>query len=163
MNVYFAADHAGFALKQSLLNAVRGWGYDVEDCGVARLEPQDDYPDIVAAAAKRLSADVKKGIESRAVLIGASGQGEAMAANRFRGVRCAVYYGSPKRAQEDASGHALDIVQSSRAHNDANALSIGARFLEEGEAIEAVKKWLEYGFSREDRHARRIRRLDELA
>jgi ribose 5-phosphate isomerase B len=162
MKIYFAADHAGFELKQHLLNAVRGWGYEVEDCGAFKIAPQDDYPDIIAGAVRKLVADVKKGIDSRAILIGASGQGEAMAANRFRGVRCAVYYGSSSR-QTDATGHTLDLLESVRAHNDGNALSLGARFMTAEEAANAVKRWLETAFSREERHARRNRRLDELA
>lgn len=161
MKVYFAADHAGFELKNELLNFVRGLGYDVEDCGARTLEPSDDYPDIIAEAARKLAADARKGIENRAILIGASGQGEAMAANRFKGVRCALYYGASGE-QTDMSGKHLDIVVSPREHQDANCLSLGARFISADEAKTAVRKWLEAGFSREERHARRLRRLDDL-
>ena len=151
MKVYFAADHAGFELKNHLLNAVRGLGFDVEDCGAFRLEPLDDYPLYIGDASRKLSEDVRRGIESRAIVLGASGQGEAMAANRFRGVRCALYYGG-----------ALDVVVASRAHNNANALSLGARYLDASEAEEAVRRWLDEPFSKEERHIRRNDRLDTL-
>ena len=84
MKIYFAADHAGFALKQELLNFVRGdLGLEVEDCGAFAIDANDDYPDIIAKAARALSLDVASGKDSRAILIGASGQGEAIVANRF--------------------------------------------------------------------------------
>lgn len=160
MKVYFAADHAGFALKNVLLAHVQHvLGYEVEDCGAFELAPDDDYPEIIARAAARLSADADIGSDTRAILLGASGQGEAMVANRFSGVRCAVYYGNVSRAQKDATGEVLDMLQSTRAHNDANALSLGARFLTESEAKEAVQIWLETGFSGDKRHARRNSRL----
>ena len=164
MKVYFAADHAGFELKQVLINYVRGeLGCDVEDCGALTLDPSNDYPDIVARAAQKLSQDAAQGIENRAIVIGASGQGEAMAANRFKGVRCALYYGPAAGEQTDMSGHELDMIASVREHNNANALSLGARFISAPEAREAVKKWLETGFSGDPRHARRSARLDEIS
>src|SRR3989344_6650134 len=93
MKVYFAADHAGFEIKNALVEYARGLGYEVEDCGAFVNDPADDYPGIIASAARKLSADVAAGKDSRAVVAGASGQGEAMVANRFKGVRCALYYG----------------------------------------------------------------------
>ena len=163
MKVYFAADHAGFELKGELLNFVRGeLGLDVEDCGAETLDPNDDYPAIIARAANQLSNDVSKGIEARAILIGASGQGEAMVANRFPGVRAAVFYGYPKTTQKDSSGEDLDLLRSTRRHNDANALSIGARFLSIDEAKEAVKAWFTTPFFGEPRHLRRIHAIDQF-
>ncbi|HVU75599.1 MAG TPA: RpiB/LacA/LacB family sugar-phosphate isomerase [Candidatus Paceibacterota bacterium] len=162
MKVYFAADHAGFELKQALLTFVRSLGYETEDCGALRFDQNDDYPDLIGAGARLLSRDAKKGIESRGIFIGASGQGEAMAANRFKGVRCALYYGSTG-SQKDVSGHTLDIIASSREHNDANALALGARFVDADEAKQVVEAWLTRPFSREPRHVRRIERLDDLA
>lgn len=162
MKVYFAADHAGFELKQSLLNFVRSRGYEVVDCGALKFDQNDDYPDIIAAGARLLSADAKQGIVSRGIFIGASGQGEAMAANRFRGVRCALYYGAAG-VQQDLLGKSLDIIASSREHNDANALSIGARFVDVEEAKRVVESWLSHSFTKEARHVRRIHRLDEIA
>ena len=164
MKVYFAADHAGFRLKSELLNYVRGnLRCEVEDCGALTPDSSDDYPDIIARAAQKLAKDAAKGLDSKAIVIGASGQGEAMAANRFKGVRCALYYGPAAREQKDMSGNELDMLASVRHHNDANALSLGARFVSKEEAYEVVKKWLETGFSGEPRHVRRVARLDEIS
>ena len=163
MKVYFAADHAGFEMKQALLNFVRGeLGHEVEDCGALSLDPADDYPAIIGGAAQKLAHDAQQGLESRAIVLGASGQGEAMAANRFHGVRCALYYGAPGKEQVDAGGKALDMISSTREHNNANALSLGARFLSLEDAQTVVKKWLETSFSGEARHQRRIESLDTL-
>lgn len=161
MKVYFAADHAGFELKNALLAYVRDeLKCEVEDCGAFELDPADDYPEIIACAARALAGDAAQALDSRAIIIGASGQGEAMAANRFKGVRAALYYGAPSRNQVDAGGKELDMISSTREHNNANALSLGARFVTLDEAKAAVEKWLSTGFSNEARHARRIERLD---
>ena len=98
---------------------------------------------------------------TRAITIGASGQGEALVPNRYKGVRAIVYYGPAAHPQVDASGKELDIIASSREHNDANVLSLGARFLTEEEAKEAVKRWLQTPFGGGERHARRVRMIDE--
>lgn len=162
MHVYFAADHGGFKLKEMLVKFVRELGYDAYDCGAFTNDPEDDYPSIIATAAQRLSVDSLEGKDSRAIVIGASGQGEAIVANRFKGVRCLTYYGSAGE-QKDMSGKTLDMISSAREHNNANAISLGARFLSEDEAKEAVEKWLKTEFSGEERHARRVRQIDELA
>ena len=152
MKVYFAADHAGFELKNELINLVRGeMNLDVEDCGALSYDAADDYPAIIAAAARKLSTDVAAGKDSRAIVIGGSGTGEAIVANRFAHVRAAVYYGD-----------SLDIVKLSRAHNDANALSLAARFVSKDEAKEAVRVWLSTAFSHDERHERRISQIDSL-
>ena len=162
--VYFAADHAGYELKNQLVAYVRDeLKMDVEDCGALTNDPTDDYPAIIAAAAKKLSTDVANGLDSRAIIAGASGQGEAMVANRFKGVRCALYYGTASHAQTDMSGKSLDMIGSVRDHNDANALSLGLRFLSFDEAKEAVRKYLTTEFSKEERHARRIRQIEEVS
>ncbi len=162
MKIYIAADHAGFTLKQALIPYIKECGGQVEDCGAFSLDKDDDYPDFMKAAASKLSADVISGkADSRAVLIGASGQGEAIVPNRFKGVRCALYYGAPAKTQTDMSGKMLDMITSVREHNDANALSLGARFLTEDEAKAAVKHFLETPFSGEARHLRRIQKIDE--
>jgi len=163
MKIYFASDHAGFELKNTLINFVRGeLSCEVEDCGAFEPDPADDYPAFIAAAARSLASDVESGLESRAIVLGGSGQGEAMAANRFKGVRCALYYGEAPRKQRDAAGRELDVLSSTREHNDANALSIGARFVSVEEAKEAVRRWLATPFSGEERHVRRIGMLDQL-
>ncbi len=141
MTLFLAADHAGFELKEKLKNFLADSGYAVEDCGAYQLNPADDYPDFIAKAA----AAVSKNQSDRAIILGGSGEGEAMVANRFKNVRAVVYYGGEKR-----------IIVLSREHNDANVLALGARFLTSEQAIEAVKLWLETPFSGDARHARRI-------
>jgi ribose 5-phosphate isomerase B len=162
VKVYFAADHAGFELKNKLLVYVRDTlMLDIEDCGAVVNNSEDDYPDIIARAAKLLAADVAQGFDSRAVIAGGSGQGEAMVANRFKDVRCALYYGEAGE-QTDASGKKLDVIQSVREHNNANALSLGARFITEDAAKIAVKRFLELPFMREERHMRRVAQIEQL-
>jgi ribose 5-phosphate isomerase B len=163
MKVYFAADHAGFELKNELLNFVRGeLGFEVEDCGAFEYDSQDDYPFIIASAADPLSNDIANGRESRAILIGGSGQGEAMVANRFLHVRASVYYGPAQAMQTDAGGNQIDMITSVREHNDSNALSLGARFIGAEEAKVIVRKWLGTRFSHDERHERRIAEMDTL-
>lgn len=161
MKVYIAADHAGFALKGVLITYIEGLGYDVEDCGAFTLDQGDDYPDFVKAAAKKLSDDVSAGdAQNRAIVLGASGQGEAIVANRFNGVRAALYYGKAATEQTDMTGVKLDMVASTRFHNDVNALSLGARFISQEEAKRAVREFLETPFSKEARHIRRIKKIE---
>lgn len=143
--VYLASDHAGFELKEKLLAFVRGLGHEAEDLGPHSFSPTDDYPDFIIPLAKRVARE--RG--SFGVALGGSGQGEAMAANRTKGARAALYAGGDR-----------ELVRLARAHNDANILSLGARFLTEGEAKEAVRQFLETSFSGEERHARRIAKLD---
>lgn len=163
MRVYFAADHAGFELKNKLMEFVRSeLGQEVEDCGAFEFEVGDDYPQIIASAARQLAEDVANGLESRAILIGASGQGEAMVANRFKGIRAALYYGEPSGKQTDSSGNVLDVIASTRMHNNANALSLGARFITVDDAKQKVLTWLNTPFTAEERHERRTAAIDTL-
>ncbi|OGD23643.1 ribose-5-phosphate isomerase [Candidatus Azambacteria bacterium RBG_16_47_10] len=145
MTIYLAADHAGFALKEKVKLFLESGGYTVADMGAYEENKDDDYPDFMSAAAQAIANDLIRGIDSKGIIFGGSGQGEAMAANRIDGVRAAVYYGGP-----------TDIVILSRQHNDANILSLGARFVSGDEALAAVKLWLETPFSNEERHRRRI-------
>ncbi len=162
MKVYFATDHGGFEIKNQLLAFVRDeLGHDVEDCGAFVFDASDDYPALIKVAARKLSSDTLAGVDSRAIIAGGSGQGEAMVANRFQGVRCAVYYGEARRPQIDAGGASLDMLTSTREHNNANALSLGLRFLEYSEAKDAVMRWLALSFSGAERHVRRIAQIDQ--
>ncbi|MCR4323164.1 MAG: RpiB/LacA/LacB family sugar-phosphate isomerase [Candidatus Azambacteria bacterium] len=145
MIIYLGADHAGLALKQKTKEFLAGAGYEVADMGAYEMNDGDDYPDFVSSVASAVANDLIKGIDSRGIVFGGSGQGEAMAANRIDGVRAAVFYGGSH-----------DIITLSREHNDANMLSIGARFVSEQEALDAVKLWLDTPFSNEERHKRRI-------
>jgi ribose 5-phosphate isomerase B len=141
MKIHLATDHAGFEHKESLKAYLLSKGYEVIDHGAKELNEGDDYPGFISSAAKAVIADP----ESKAIVFGGSGEGEAMVANRFKGVRAAVYYGGNK-----------DILVFSRAHNDANILSLGARFLVEEEVNEAADIWLQTEFSGDERHVRRL-------
>jgi ribose 5-phosphate isomerase B len=139
--IYLASDHAGFELKEAMIVFLRERGHDIEDVGPTVLNPEDDYPDYILPMAAKVAGD--KG--SFGITMGWSGQGEAMAANRIRGARAAVYYGGRH-----------EIVTLSREHNDANILSLGAGFLSYEDAKDAVVNWLETPFSAAERHVRRL-------
>ena len=158
MKIYFATDHAGLEEKNALLAFVRDeLGYEVHDCGAYTYNKDDDYPDFIHCAARAVSEDPE---HRKAVILGGSGQGEAMVANRHPGVRAAVYYGEPTHEQIDADGVSMDMITSTREHNDANVLSFGARFLTIDEMKQALKRWLECSFSGAPRHMRRIQKID---
>lgn len=145
MKIFIGTDHAGFELKEKLLPFLRAHGHDIEDMGAHSFDALDDYPDFIRHVAEGVANDPT----ARGIILGGSGQGEAMCANRVNGARAAVYYGGP-----------FDIAVLSREHNDANILSLGARFVEEDEAREVVRVWLETKFSGDERHVRRIQKLD---
>lgn len=146
MKIYIGTDHAGFELRDDLVSFLKVHGHEVEDMGAHMFDALDDYPDFIRPVAEAVAKDQS----ARGIILGGSGQGEAMCANRIKGVRAAVYYGGN-----------LDIVKLSREHNDANILSLGARFVDLDEAKEAVLLWLETSFSGEEKHARRIAKLDK--
>ena len=157
MKVFLAADHAGFDLKNALVEHVRMLGHDVEDLGAFTLDPEDDYPDFIMPCAAKVAVDH----DARGIIVGGSGQGEAMAANRMRGVRAAVFYGEMKvtaalEIEGGKSEDGFDPVRLARRHNNANVLAIGARFVSATEADEAVRIFLETPFSDSPRHARRL-------
>ena len=150
MRIYIGTDHAGFEMKEDLKEYLSDLGHDVIDQGAYELNPTDDYPDFVALVAEGVvDASVEGPEEVFGIVLGGTGTGEAIEANRLLGVRTAVYYGGPK-----------EIITLSREHNDANVLSLGARFISLAEAKEAVKLFLETPFSGEERHIRRIVKLD---
>ncbi len=155
--LFFAADHAGFALKAALEEHVRTLGYEVEDMGAHTIDPEDDYPDFITPCAERGAAES----DAFGIIIGGSGEGEAMCANRVKGVRAAVFYGKMRVTEslDIEGGHSedgYDLVRLARRHNDANVLSIGARFVSGEEALEAMRIFLETPFSAAARHTRRL-------
>ena len=157
MKIYVAADHGGFALKEVLKPFVESLGHEVEDLGAFTLDAHDDYPTFAQALARKVAEDPER---VRGVIMGASGQGEAFAANRTGGVRAVVYYGEPERTQTDADGKQLTMITSTRWHNNSNVLALAGRFLSEEQAKNAVKEWLETAFSGAERHIRRHKMLD---
>lgn len=157
MRIYLAADHAGFRLKNALLEQLTLLGHEAEDCGAFALDPDDDYPDVV----QTLVAKIKSDPDALGIICAGSGQGEAMAANRTPGIRAAVFYGplAAKEALDREGGHSengYDIVRLARRHNNANILSIGARFVSPAEADEAVRTFLGTPFDEQERHTRRL-------
>lgn len=161
--IYLASDHAGFKLKEVIKKFLESQAIAVTDCGNTVYDPEDDYVDFIVRAAKKVAENPDT---DRAILIGGSGQGEAMAANKIKGVRAAVFYGSRKAiGTVDVSGRTssdpYEIVRLAHAHNNANALSIAARFVTEEEAKEAITAWLTTLFTNEGRHARRLKKMAE--
>lgn len=166
MKIYLASDHAGFELKQELFDYIKkmNFQYEVIDMGPAKFDANDDYPDFIAPLAKKVASE----LDSMGVIIGGSGQGEAMTANRAVGARAAVFYGEVRPIQYidmtmKESKDPYEIVKLARAHNDANILSIGARFASSAEAKMAVQLFLETKFTNEERHLRRIKKIDSLS
>jgi len=145
MNIYIGSDHAGFILKNKLISFLKELSYEVEDKGAFEMNTNDDYPDFIKPTAEAVVGDEG----SLGIVLGGSGEGEEMSANKVEGVRAAEYYGGN-----------LEIVKLAREHNDANILSLGARFIGEEEAKEAVKIFLETKFSGDERHIRRINKLE---
>ena len=161
MKIYLAGDHAGFRLKSALLEHLQMQGYDIEDMGPHELVPEDDYPDYVTPLAHKIVEEEG----AVGIICAGSGQGEAMCANRVVGARAAVFYGKlPAVGSLDAEGgHSQDgfnIVRLARKHNNANILSIGARFVSPEDADQAVRLFLSTTFDTEsERHTRRIEKF----
>lgn len=149
MKIYLGGDHAGFELKEKLKNYLSALGHEIEDMGPFSYDEQDDYPDFILPVAKAVAKDPE---QSRGIIMGGSGQGEAMAANRVKGARAAVIYDVNE-----------NIIELSREHNNANILSIGARFINEEEAKHLIKLWLDTAFTGEERHKRRINKIDLIS
>ena len=143
--IFLASDHAGFKLKEKIKDYLILNGYAIFDCGALTHNPKDDYPDFIIPCAKKVAQTPN----SLGIVLGGSGQGEAIAANKIKGIRAAVIYNFNKK-----------IIQLSKQHNNANILSLGARFLTEKQAIKSVDLWLKTKFSNEQRHKRRIRKIE---
>ncbi len=145
MIIHLATDHAGLDLKNSIKKYLIENSFDVQDHGAHEYDALDDYPDFIFPCAQAVARDT----ESRGIILGGSGQGEAMAANRIKGVRAAVFYNGPD-----------DIIKLSRQHNNANILSLGARFMNKTEIYRVIEIWLNEPFEG-GRHVRRIEKLDD--
>ncbi len=142
MRIAVASDHAGFKYKNLLSKHLQDLGHEVKDFGTYSEEPVD-YPDFIRPAAEA----VARGECERGIMLGGSGNGEAMAANRVKGVRCAYCFNE-------------ETAKLGRMHNDANAISIGERIISPQMAVAIVNTWLETPFEG-GRHVRRIQKLDE--
>lgn len=144
--IYIGSDHAGYELKEKLKIFLKESGYEVTDKGAYKLDSEDDYPDFIIPVAEAVATHQ----DNFGIVLGGSGQGEAISANKIDDIRAIEYYGGD-----------IDIIKLGREHNNANILSLGARFVTDKEAEEAVKLFLETKFNREERHTRRINKIDE--
>lgn len=146
--VYIASDHAGFELKEHLLTYFKdSLQYEFIDTGPYSYDEQDDYPQTLASLCQKCSTEEK----AFGVVIGGSGTGEAIVANKYPHMRCALWYGGD-----------MDIIELSRSHNNANVLSLGARFISAEEAYQAITLFLETPFSDEERHQRRVEQVNRI-
>jgi ribose 5-phosphate isomerase B len=139
VRVYIGSDHAGWTLKARLLARLPELGYDVEDCGPYEPRDADDYPPYCLLVGTKVVADPG----SLGIVIGGSGNGEAIAANKVPGVRCALAFSE-------------ETAKLGREHNDANVLSLGARMYDEASALRFAEAFLATPFSQAERHIKRI-------
>lgn len=146
--IYLSTDHKGFKIKEKVKLWLNDWGYQVEDFGAFGLDPDDDYPDFVSKVAEKVSADSEN---TRGIVFGATGEGEAIVANKYKGIRASVYYGGPE-----------EIIALARDHSNANILSLGVLFLDEETIKKMIKLWLEKPFSGTERHIRRLNKIKEI-
>ncbi len=149
MKIYIGTDHAGFELKEELKKFLEDLGCEVEDKGAYEFNREDDYPDFILPVVKAVAEDIARDLDSRGIVIGGSGQGEAIVANKVKNIRAAVVY-------DEYS------ARMSREHNDANIVSLGTRTLSADKAKRLVKLWLETPFSNEERHKRRIEKIKTI-
>lgn len=143
--IYIGADHGGFELKEKIKEWLENSGHEFEDLGAHSLNPQDDYTDFIIPVAKKVASKVN----SLGIVIGRSGNGEAIAANKIRGIRAALCVNKI-------------MAQKARDHNNANILSLGADYINPEDVIEIVKTFIETPFSEEERHVRRLNKIAEL-
>lgn len=164
MKIALSTDHAGLDALKALESFLTSQGHECVNFGPKEFDADDDYPDFIRPAAEAVAS----GQCEMGVIMGGSGQGEAMVANRVKGARAAVYYGPANTVGAiDASGtHAQDqyeIIRLSRQHNNANMLSLAARFLSQTDIQNAVTLWLNTPFEGVERHQRRINKIDGAA
>jgi ribose 5-phosphate isomerase B len=145
VRVYLASDHAGLELKAALVAWLGEAGHEAVDCGPAAYDPEDDYPVYVLRAARGVVGDPG----SLGIVIGGSGNGEQIAANKVPGIRAALAW-------------TTETAQLSRQHNDANVLSLGARMYPVADAVGFAKVFIETPFSGQARHARRLAEIADF-
>lgn len=145
MKVYLGTDHAGFEFKEDIKTFLQVKGYQVEDCGAYDYNKDDDYPDFVSLAAQKVAENPG----SFGIVLGKSGAGECIVANKIKGIRAFV-------------GISEQNVKLAREHNDANVLSLGSEIVSEDQAREFVELFTNTPFSNEPRHIRRIEKIRAL-
>ncbi|MCK6091496.1 ribose-5-phosphate isomerase [Micrococcus luteus] len=146
MRVHIATDHAGMELSAHLVEHLRGKGYEMVDHGPEEYDALDDYPGFCINAARAVVADREKGLDSLGIVLGGSGNGEQIAANKVAGVRAALAWN-------------LDTAKLAREHNDANVVAVGGRQHSLEEATAIIEAFLAEPFSEDERHVRRIGKI----
>ena len=146
MRVYLGSDHAGFELKQAVIEHLESSGHDPIDCGAFTYDAEDDYPAFCIKAASAVVSDQAAGIEALGIVLGGSGNGEQIAANKVIGVRAALAWN-------------LDTARLAREHNDANVVAVGGRQHTVEQATELIEAFLAEPFSDAERHKRRIGKI----
>jgi ribose 5-phosphate isomerase B len=146
MRIHIATDHAGLELSHFLIEELRTSGLEVFDHGPKEYDPLDDYPSFCITAALAVRADEDAGIEALGIVLGGSGNGEQIAANKVQGIRAALVWN-------------LDTAKLARQHNDANVVAVGARQHSQAEVFELIKAFINEPFSQDERHIRRIGKI----
>lgn len=146
MKIYIGSDHAGYELKEKLKAYIQSLNIEIVDKGAFALDNEDDYPDFIIQVAEAVVKESK----SLGIIIGGSGEGEQISANKIDGIRAIEFYGGN-----------LEIVKLGREHNNANILSLGARFIAEDEAKNAIILFMNTPFTNDERHIRRINKINE--
>lgn len=154
MKIAIASDHIGFELKKYLIQLLKEYnlGIEVLDMGPDLYDENDDYPDYIKKVGQYISKN-NNPEEYRGIVIGASGQGENICANKYKNVRSILIYGNDIELNNK-------IAKLSREHNNANIISFGARFIENENAWQIIQTWLNTKFSNEERHVRRLSKLE---
>ena len=155
MKIFVGTDHAGYGLKEKLVSFLKIQGHEVIEKGAFTYDEADDYPDFSVAVAKEVAKDPNK---TRGIILGATGEAEAMVANKFPHVRAIVYYGKAHSVVDDEA----DILVRSREHNNSNILSLGARYLTEEAMTSSVNIWLNTAYDGGERHVRRLAKIDAI-
>jgi ribose 5-phosphate isomerase B len=145
MKIYLGTDHAGFDFKEQIKKYLTENKYDVIDCGAFILDLNDDYPDFIS----KVGESIEKNPDSFGIILGKSGAGECIVANKYKNVRAFLAINQ-------------NNVRLAREHNDANVISLGSEFVTLEEAKKLIKIFLETAFSNEERHIRRINKIKNI-
>lgn len=146
MRIHIATDHAGLELSHFLVEQLTGDGHEVFDHGPTSYDPLDDYPSFCINAALAVVRDQQAGVPALGIVLGGSGNGEQIAANKVHGIRAALAWN-------------LDTAKLARQHNDANVVAVGARQHDQGQVLELVRAFVAEPFSHDERHQRRIGKI----
>ena len=149
MRIHIATDHAGMELSAFLVRELSALGHELVDHGPQQYDALDDYPGFCIAAAQAVAADQESGLEALGIVLGGSGNGEQMAANKVKGIRAALVWNE-------------STAKLAREHNDANVIALGARQHSQAEVLDLVRMFIAEPFSKDERHVRRIGKISHF-